>query len=138
MSNEDNDRLRRLKKSEEETQGVYSPAPVDPASKTTDKYYRPALDKDNMPLPRRVDEIDVEGTRVTRAAYEPTSRQVPSQPPSVPPPQKKFSLPNLRGNLLCPARLDRDDFHCGCYWLCVGSFRLSILFHCKRSPDVVD
>jgi len=33
-----------------------------------------ALDKDNMPLPRRVDEIDMDGTRVTPVAYEPTSR----------------------------------------------------------------
>ncbi len=40
----------------------------------------PALDKDNMPLPRRVDEIDVGATRVTPAAYN-----VPSKPTSVRP-----------------------------------------------------
>src|SRR5436190_15665109 len=28
-----------------------------------------ALDKDNMPLPRRVDEVDMDGTRVTPVAY---------------------------------------------------------------------
>ena len=33
-----------------------------------------ALDKDNMPLPRRVDEVDMDGTRVTPVAYEPSSR----------------------------------------------------------------
>jgi len=33
-----------------------------------------ALDKDNMPLPRRVNEVDMEGTRVSPVAYEPVSR----------------------------------------------------------------
>jgi len=85
MSNEDNDRLRRILKSEEDTQGVYNPEPVEPPSQATDKYYRPALDKDNMPLPRRVNEIDLEGTRVTPAAYQPTRSQQPqsAQQPSV-------------------------------------------------------
>src|SRR6266498_3645349 len=32
------------------------------------------LDKNNMPLPRRVDELDMEGTRVSPVAYEPPSR----------------------------------------------------------------
>src|SRR5512134_172523 len=43
-----------------------------------------ALDKDNMPLPRRVDELDLDGTRVSPAAYEPPSRprNVPSRPVS--------------------------------------------------------
>jgi 1A family penicillin-binding protein len=33
-----------------------------------------ALDKDNMPLPRRVDQVDLGSTRVSPAAYEPASR----------------------------------------------------------------
>jgi len=53
------------------------------------------LDKDNMPLPRRVDQVDMGSTRVSPAAYEPASRQRngTSQPgkastsrPSQPPP----------------------------------------------------
>jgi penicillin-binding protein 1C len=47
------------------------------------------LDKDNMPLPRRVDEIDLEGTRVTPVAYEPASRprnRAPQTRVSAPPP----------------------------------------------------
>ncbi len=100
MSNDNNDRFRRIIKSEEETQGEYKPAPVDPSSKVTDNYYRPALDKDNMPLPRRVDETDREGTRVTRAAYEPTSRHTSSQPPRYIPPQPNYSI-NWRGNMGC-------------------------------------
>src|SRR5512138_3199589 len=41
-----------------------------------------ALDKDNMPLPRRVDELDMEGTRVSTVAYEPPSR--PNKLPTPP------------------------------------------------------
>lgn len=51
-----------------------------------------ALDKDNLPLPRRVDELDLEGTRVSPVAYEPPSRPrnvtplaPPGQPPAQPP-----------------------------------------------------
>jgi 1A family penicillin-binding protein len=116
MSDEDNDRLRRILRSEEETQGVYNPEPVEPPSQITDPYSRPALDKDNMPLPRRVNEIDMEGTRVTPAAYQPTRSQQPQPappkpvvatpaPPSQPharngqnPPKAKF---NWRGNWGC-------------------------------------
>src|ERR1700690_1756496 len=35
---------------------------------------RPLLDKNDMPLPRRVNQTDIEGTRVTPAAFEPTSQ----------------------------------------------------------------
>ena len=110
MSNEDNDRLHRILKSEEETQGVYNPVPVDPSSQITDKYYRPALDKDNMPLPRRVDEVDMEGTQVTRAAYITTQSQQPQPKPvattSTPPSQPRAQIPskfniNWRGNMGC-------------------------------------
>ncbi len=106
MSNEDNDRLRRLLKSEEETQGVYNPVPpVEPPSEATPTFYRPRLDENNMPLPRRVDETDVEGTRVTRAAYEQIAadrpRHVPQQQPhraQTPPPPpagRSFSFNNF-------------------------------------------
>lgn len=64
-----------------------SPAP--PEHTPTPDTPMPALDKDNMPLPRRVDEIDVGATRVTPAAYnnlpKATSvRPVGSIPPSQP------------------------------------------------------
>jgi penicillin-binding protein 1C len=36
---------------------------------------QPALDENGMPLPRRVDEIDTEATRVTPVAYRPTSNR---------------------------------------------------------------
>src|ERR1041384_8321799 len=48
------------------------------------------LDENNMPLPRRVDELDMEGTRVSPVAYEPASRPRNASPqtrlaPPVPP-----------------------------------------------------
>jgi 1A family penicillin-binding protein len=107
MSSEDNDRLRRVIRSEEETQGEYKPASVEPPSQITDKFYRPALDKDNMPMPRRVSEIDMEGTQVTRAAYETTrNQQIPTRPPSQPRPRNRsrFYI-NWRGPMGCFLRV---------------------------------
>src|SRR4030095_5927955 len=47
-----------------------------------------ALDKDNLPLPRRVNEVDMEGTRVNPVAYESANqpRTAASPPRRVPPP----------------------------------------------------
>jgi len=60
-----------------------SPKPPEP--ETTPDTPMPALDKDNMPLPRRVDEIDVGATRVSPAAYTgPRRSSVSSTPPSQP------------------------------------------------------
>ncbi len=142
MSNDDNDRLRRILRSEEETQGVYNPAPVEPPSQATDKYYHPALDKDNMPLPRRVDEVDMEGTRVTPAAYQTTTRnqQPPPKPvvtapvlPSQPRARNgqsrkspsKFNIKsiNWQGNMGCFLRgLIATAFVAVLVVLCVGSY----------------
>jgi len=101
------DRLRRLLASEEETMpelpvqdeepggspsdetiasvisslGVEDDEVPAPAERTpTLDTPMPELDGDNMPLPRRVDEIDTGATRVTPAAYN-----VPSQPTRIPP-----------------------------------------------------
>jgi penicillin-binding protein 1C len=109
MTNEENEeeerrkRIQRLLDSEAETRAE---TPVNPkqdekdSSTATTKAQTPKrtptppqhipLDKDNMPLPRRVNETDLEGTRVAPVAYEPTSRprngtpatrRLPSQPP---------------------------------------------------------
>ncbi len=73
-----------------------------------------ALDKDNMPLPRRVDQVDMGSTRVTPAAYEPASRQRNGVPqtrnastprPSQPPPKRPtISLNFMSGWGGCLAR----------------------------------
>ncbi|MGH8246455.1 MAG: hypothetical protein ACREUU_08485, partial [Gammaproteobacteria bacterium] len=81
------DRLRRLLESEDETlpdlptdfkKQDFTPSPQ-PRPGSASSLIRPALDSDNMPLPRRVDEIDMDGTRVTPAAYEPTTSRRPRQ-----------------------------------------------------------
>lgn len=50
-----------------------------------------ALDKDNMPLPRRVDELDMDATRVSPVAYEPPSRPRNAQTRLAPPIQPPVS-----------------------------------------------
>jgi len=120
MSNEDNDRLRRLKRSEDETQGEYKPQPLPRRSGTTPILVRPALDKDNMPLPRRVDEIDMDGTRVTPAAYEPaTNRRAVGSSPS-------FNFKKIwRGNMGCFLRaLIVSVFAMLVIGVCSGSYLL--------------
>ena len=89
MSNEEHDRIRRILKAEEETRGEYKPGTPVPPANTADLHPRPAPELDG--LPRRVDEIDLEGTRVTRAAYEPVSKHAPSQPRSQPPVQPPYT-----------------------------------------------
>src|SRR5215510_9266763 len=104
MTNEEEERIKKIKRlleSEAETHAEPAITPTkDEASDaegttkagTSHPTLTPtppiALDKDNMPLPRRVHEIDIEGTRVSPVAYEPTSRPIdaPSQPRRVPPP----------------------------------------------------
>ncbi|MCB9111069.1 MAG: transglycosylase domain-containing protein [Anaerolineales bacterium] len=88
MSNEDDkERLRRLLRSEDETRKDMDPAP--PSEGKTDSVKRtgnttpilnlPDLDENNMPLPKRVEETDLEGTRVTNAAYRRTDTQPPQR-----------------------------------------------------------
>jgi 1A family penicillin-binding protein len=69
MTDDPADKFRRLLKSEDETHAEPPSQPVQPAAPLPPGSY-PALDKDNMPLPRRVDETDMDGTRVTSAAFE--------------------------------------------------------------------
>ena len=45
-----------------------------PAHRTPTPPAHIPLDENNMPLPRRVDELDLDGTRVSPVAYEPASR----------------------------------------------------------------
>lgn len=120
MANDDEERIkkiRRLLDSEAETRPELpvEPTPSEPENDEPDEeraattrasapHRTPtppppiALDKDNLPLPRRVDQVDLDSTRVTPAAYESNSRPGnaqtraastprPSQPPppTVPP-----------------------------------------------------
>ena len=57
------------------------------------------LDENNLPLPRRVDELDLEGTRVSPVAYEPASRPrnvQNTQTRPAPPVQPPMQIPAAR------------------------------------------
>ncbi|HSO11569.1 MAG TPA: PBP1A family penicillin-binding protein [Anaerolineales bacterium] len=88
MTNEE-DRAKRIKKLLDSEAETHPETPIEPArddapKEGTTRADTPrrtptppqpiALDKDNMPLPRRVDQVDMGSTRVTPAAYESASR----------------------------------------------------------------
>ena len=134
MTNENDEerakRIRRLLDSEAETrpeipiEPTQDEAPKEGTTRASTPHRTPipdpgqsrrtpiALDKDNMPLPRRVDQVDVEGTRVTPAAYGSASRPRNTQSrsastprPSQPPPQRPvISLDWMSGWGGCLAR----------------------------------
>ena len=81
--------------SDEQAATTRSHAPHPEQSRRTPTPPHPhiTLDKDNMPLPRRVDEVDLGSTRVTPAAYERASRPRNSQPHRVPPLSQPISRP---------------------------------------------
>lgn len=146
------ERIRRLIESEAETRAE---PPVDPTSTPdgstdstdgTTKAQPPrrtptpppniALDKDNMPLPRRVSETDMDGTRVTPVAYEPSSRPRNSAPvtnrlPPSPPVQPPSNAPTYSPASRLPGRPVtspwRMDTGCLIRLLVIGLFGLVII-----------
>jgi penicillin-binding protein 1C len=95
-----------------------------------------------MPLPRRVDEIDVEGTRVTRAAYEPTTGQRAARA-AVPPRGSGFSFDPAalwRNNKGCLIRgLIALTFVFIALVLCSGSYLLYQYYSIARAlPEIGD
>src|SRR5688572_13202192 len=98
--------IRRLLDSEAETRAepAIEPKPEEPASQEGTTRASPprrtpiALDKDNMPLPRRVDEVGMDGTRVTPVAYGASSRpRGNTQTRRTVPPSELPSQPILTG-----------------------------------------
>lgn len=77
MTDSEQERIRRLLNSEEDTRDDITPQHAEGSAPRIFEgpLARPRLDADNMPLPKRVHEVDLGGTRVTPAAYQP-----PSQP----------------------------------------------------------
>jgi len=62
--------------------------PSDAPTLDTPETPMPAMDKDNMPLPRHVDEIDMGATRVTPAAYNVLPKATSTRPASSTPPSQ--------------------------------------------------
>ncbi|HEY5573197.1 MAG TPA: transglycosylase domain-containing protein, partial [Anaerolineales bacterium] len=91
-------------------EGHIDEAPPPPQNRTPPSF-RPALDLSGMPLPRRVNEIDVDATRVSPAAYgSPASQRpslrAPAYAPPVQPAAPAFDRPiSWRKGLGCLLRL---------------------------------
>jgi len=96
-SDDPRNKFNRIIKSEAETQSEPPAEEVTP-SDNTPPIRRPAIDKDGMPLPRRVEEIDVHATRVTPAAYErtptPATRRSGATRPSLPQSRRQATTTN--------------------------------------------
>ncbi|MCZ2128080.1 MAG: transglycosylase domain-containing protein [Anaerolineales bacterium] len=147
----DRERLQRLLRSEEETRNDLDPAPPDstqvfrkPMGGTTPLIRNlPELDENNMPLPNRVDETDLEGTRVSSAAYRRSIDLTPTQPPpsaqrpayrlpysqGQPPPQRP-SAPKAK-----PSFVERFRGKKGCFvrGLVVSIFAFALIALCGSS-----
>ena len=101
---EPRDKFHRLLDSEAETQAEPPAEEFTPGGGTRPLRH-PAVDENGMPLPRRVEEIDMGATRVDQAAYEhtpgPTVRR-PTTTRRVPPARRRqsFNWPKAGGCLL--------------------------------------
>jgi penicillin-binding protein 1C len=150
------ERLRRLLDSEGDTRAditppaprpaapqVHTGQPVNRGRDSLPPLTRPALDSDNMPLPRRVDQIDMEGTRVTPAAYGSTTHR-PSQARrySSSAPFNfniDFNNMNWRKGMGCLIRgLIVTAFLMVITGICIGSFALYEYYSIARALPAVD
>ena len=95
------EKFRRLVDSEAETQAEPPANPAD-AEKNTPVVRHPAIDENGMPLPRRVEEIDMSATRVTPSAFAhaPTLRRPAARPSISKPSRRPFNWPKAGGCLL--------------------------------------
>ena len=72
-------KLRRLVDSEADTQVDVPVEPAD-AESVSPPVRHPAIDENNLPLPQRVEELDMDATRVTPSAFEYTPVTQPRRP----------------------------------------------------------
>jgi penicillin-binding protein 1C len=117
MTNEEEDRIKKIKKLLDSEAETRADLPFEPEKEEGDESDEQEattrastprtpvpppieLDKDNLPLPRRVNEVDMEGTRVSPVAYEPSSRprgtQAQTRLASTPRPSQPTSRPITR------------------------------------------
>jgi penicillin-binding protein 1C len=89
-------KFRRLVDSEADTQ---ADVPVKPDGTESDSpvVRHPAIDENNLPLPQRVEELDMDATRVTPSAFEYTPATKPRRPiPRSSRPAPSRSIPETR------------------------------------------
>src|SRR6185503_1330041 len=148
MTNEEEDHARKIKRlldSEANTHAEPTIEPnkdEDPNSDGTTKTHSPnsregerktptppvtiALDKDNMPLPRRVHEVDMEGTRVSPVAYESSmSRTKDAQPQ---PPPRRAPPPTPVNSHTQPWRVELGNLNLRRSWGCLMRLFVLALF----------
>ena len=148
MTNEEEDHARKIKRlldSEANTHAEPTIEPnkdEDPNSDGTTKTHSPnsreggrktptppvtiALDKDNMPLPRRVHEVDMEGTRVSPVAYESSmSRTKDAQPQ---PPPRRAPPPTQVNSHSQPWRVELGNLNLRRSWGCLMRLFVLALF----------
>jgi len=174
MTSEEEERKRLIKRLLDSEAETRPEAPVDPAAdetvdpQGTTKAQPPQrtptppphipLDKDNMPLPRRVNEVDMDGTRVTPVAYEPTSRPKngapvkhiyptpPLNPPvqrpvtSPPPPYRPGTTPAWRADYGCLVRVFIIALFSAVFLLLIGGTALLFSYYsiARTLPNVAD
>ena len=98
-SDPDRERIRKLLDSEGDTRAE----PPSRMPRTNESIpARSHLDEDNMPLPRHVYQMDLEGTRVTPAAFEPTTSRQNRNTQNVG--QRSGKLFSRFGNMSCVIR----------------------------------
>lgn len=144
---EPRDRFKRLlSENEEEEAALDQTLPPPPPLGSTPPSSPPAIGTRGLPLPRRVDEIDVDATRVTRSAYTTSSRRPLRRPrPQSPTPPIKTS-PSVTSSfdrskgLGCLLRLGIGGlFITVIVAICVGSILLYRYYDIARSlPNVAD
>ncbi len=149
---DDTDRIRRIIRSEDETIGngqLLPPLPSEDADQESESDFtpvviHPSFDEGHMPLPRRVDQIDLDGTRVTPAAYEPTTGQRAAATRTTTPPRVSMPSFNLRKikwrNMGCFLRvLIALAFVAVIFLLCMGSYLLYEYYSIARTlPEIGD
>ncbi len=124
-------------------------APLGPRSVTTSHVpfggntppnVKPALDKYGFPLPRRVEETDINATRVSPAAYGPppqrpwqvTRPPVSAAPPPPPPPPSRLVQPRSRPRRQ-PGLDSRNNLGCLVRGGLVSAFILAVILLCGVS-----
>ncbi len=102
----------------EETADRRTPTPPPPELGTTPQRTRPALGTGGMPLPRRVDEIDMDATRVSPSAVDAARARGGTIPPYKPPAARR---PGRR------AEAARRSFGCIVRMVILGLFAVVLL-----------
>jgi membrane peptidoglycan carboxypeptidase len=128
------------------TPQTVSDTPPPPMLGTTPQTSLPAVDTQGMPLPRRVDEIDLDATQVTSAAFEPRYSGKPattltSRPPAVKPAKvkpRKINFDIQKGSGCALRMMILGLFSFAVVGIVAGSFMLFWYYSIIKAEDWPD